>query len=83
MKYSEVKLVYASPAFLPEGVFMDKVYHIIKKENKLYFTDGVTEFVGEEGLIKMLFSPQDEKISWGDVDFTDEVKIVKVFDKHK
>jgi len=81
MKYSEVKLIYTSPAFMPEGVYMDKIYHIIKKEDKFCFTDGISEFEGEEEFIKMLFSPQDEKVKWEDVDFKDEVKFVKTLDK--
>jgi len=81
VKFDEVKLFYTCFANPPEGVYMNKVYRIIKKDGKLYFTDGTTEFVGEEEYIKMLFSPQDVKISWEDVDFTDEVKITKMFDK--
>jgi len=79
MKYSEIALIYTSPACMPEGVYMDKAYHIIKKEDKFYFTDGITDFEGEEWFIKMLFSPKD-KVKWEDVDFKDEVKTLN---RHK
>ena len=80
VKFNEVKLVYTCPAFPPENVHMDKTYTIGKDNNGFFFTDGIyIEYVKENDLwyIKMLFSPQDKKISWDDVDFKDEVKEVK------
>ncbi|HEY8888945.1 MAG TPA: hypothetical protein VIM70_01625 [Clostridium sp.] len=75
IRFDKVKLSYTCYAFPPSGIHMDKVYHIVKKEDKLYFTDGVLEFEGEEDYIKMLFTPKN--IKWEDVEFADEVKIEK------
>jgi hypothetical protein len=67
VKFNEVKLSYTCFAFPPDGVHIDKVYNIIKKENRLYFTDGIVEIEGEEKYIKMLFTPNG--VEWKDVDF--------------
>jgi hypothetical protein len=48
MKYSEITLIYTSPAHPPDGIVMDKAYRLLKKDGKFYFTDGTTEFEGEE-----------------------------------
>jgi len=81
VKFNEIKLSYTCSAYPPEGIYMDKLYRIIKKEDKFYFTDGVVEFEGNEQYIKMLFSPNSE-VKWEDVDFKDETKeITKEFYK--
>jgi len=73
VKYNEVKLSYTCAAFPPDGVKMDKVYFITKKQDKLYFTDGFSEFEGEEDYIKMLFSPSGN-MQWKDVNFKEDGK---------
>lgn len=73
VKFNEVKLSYTCASFPPDGVKMDKLYHIINKDGKFYFTDGVTEFEGGESYIKMLFTPSGD-IQWKDVNFKEEVK---------
>jgi len=81
VKFNEVKLSYTCAAFPPDGVSMEKAYSIIKKGDKFYFTDGVTEFEGNENCIKMLFTPIGN-IKWDDVDFKEkEVVFSKTFDK--
>lgn len=83
-KYTDIKIFYNSPCFPPDGLKMNKIYTIIKHENILYVKTGDEKIQLEESVIKMLFSPQDEKISWEDVDFNDEVKNeVKVVNKYK
>jgi len=82
VNYKEIKLSYTCPAFLPEGIYIDKAYHIIKKDGKFYFTDGISEFEGEEDYIKMLFSPNGD-VKWEEIDFKEVVKEVNklIFDK--
>jgi len=80
IKYNEIKLIYTCSAAPPDGIYMDRTYTIGKDNKGFFFTDGnYIEYVKEIDLwyIKMLFSPQDKKISWDDVDFKDEVKEVK------
>ena len=80
IKYNEIKLVYTCPAAPPDGIYMDRTYTIGKDNKGFFFTDGnYIEYVKENDLwyIKMLFIPQDKKISWNDVDFKDEVKEFK------
>lgn len=83
VKYNEVKLSYSCPAFPPDGVDMSKAYNIIKKDDKFYFTDGVTEFEGDLEYIKMLFTPNGNKIDWKDVDFSEKLNVSKTFCSNK
>jgi len=73
IKYNEVKLTYTCPAFPPEGIFMNRSYRIVKKDNILFVTDGNKDTLMEELLIKMLFSPQEKDITWINVDFKEEI----------
>lgn len=79
VKFNEVKLIYTCSALPPDGIFMNRIYHIVKKEDKFYFTDGVAEFEGTEEFIKMLFTPNG--VEWSEVDFENGVKLTKTFDK--
>lgn len=84
VKFTDVKLVYNCPAAPPSDVFMDRIYTIGKDNKGFFFTDGnYYEYVKDSDLwyIKMLFSPQDKKFTWEDVDFSEEVKINKASDK--
>jgi len=75
VKYTDIKIVYDSPAFPPEPLKMNKTYTIIKKKNALLVKSANDETELDESTIKMLFSPQDEKVSWENVDFKDEIKL--------
>lgn len=82
IKYNEVKLTYTCAAAPPPNLYMDRIYTIGKDKKGFFFTDGnYVEYVEDKNLwyIKMLFSPKDFK--WEDVDFSDEVKPIKTFDK--
>ena len=76
IKYTDIKLIYTSGCFPPEGLKVNKVYTVIKKNDNLFVKTGDEEIQLEESLIKMLFTPKDA--DWVDVNFKDEIK---TFDK--
>lgn len=78
MKLEDVRFKWTSGAACPEGITMDRIYHLIKKGGKLYFSDGNFEKEIEEVALKNIFTPIDD-VSWKDVEFTDEVKETKQF----
>lgn len=71
--YTEIKIIYNSPCYPPEGITMNKTYAIIKKDNVFYITDNETEIPIEEQVIKMLFVPQGD-IEWDEVDFENKIE---------
>lgn len=71
VKYSEIKIVYASAPMPPEGVLLGIAYTIIKRHNNLYITDGNAEIRMSQKMIKMLFKIKDKDLTWDDIDFND------------
>jgi hypothetical protein len=74
VKYNNVKAIWTSPACPCDGIYMDRIYSIFKKNGKLYITDGNAEIAFDEFCITNFLSPKDNDIIWKDVDFSDEVK---------
>ena len=72
MNFEKVRMRWTSGAACPEGVYLHYIYHIVKKNGKLYFSDGNLELPTNKETLKELFTPTDGVI-WADVEFT-EVK---------
>jgi hypothetical protein len=69
IKYNDVKAVWDSAACPPNGIFMDRIYSVLKKNGKLYITDGNFEYEFDEFCITTFLSPKDTEITWKDVYF--------------
>lgn len=68
MKFEEVRFQWTSGAACPTGIYIDRTYHLIKKNEKLYFSDGNYEKEIEKDALLNYFSPINCN-SWKDVDF--------------
>jgi tRNA(Ser,Leu) C12 N-acetylase TAN1 len=73
MKIEDVKMKWTSGAACPEGITLEKVYYVIKKNGKLYFSDGGLEVEISENALKNIFTPVNG-VKWEDVVFVEEVK---------
>jgi len=78
VKYSEIKATWTSPAAPSENMYLDRIYSILRKNGKLYVTDGNADIEFDEFCITHFLSPNND-IQWNEVDFTDEVKESKIF----
>lgn len=68
MNFENVRMKWTSGAACPDGVYLNYIYHIIKKNGKLFFSDGNLELPTDKETLKQLFTPTDD-ISWSDVEF--------------
>lgn len=73
MKLEDVRMRLTSGACPPQ-FSVDKIYHIIKNNGKLFVSDGNLELEMTEEVIKNYFSPNE--ISWNEVEFG-EIKEIK------
>lgn len=78
MKLEDVRFKWTSGMACPSGIYLDRIYHCIKKQGKLYFSDGNFEKEIEEVALKNIFTPTND-VTWNEVEFTDEVKETKQF----
>ena len=73
INYNKTQAVWTSGACPPEGVYMDRSYSILKKNDNLYITDGNIELLFDKFCITTFLSPQNKDVTWEQVDFSDEV----------
>jgi hypothetical protein len=66
---------WTSGAACPDGIYIDRIYHLLIKNGKIYFSDGNLEMKIEVEALKNIFTPND--YNWEDVDFNIEVKVIK------
>jgi len=79
MKLEDVRFKWTSGMACPEGIHLENIYHLEKRDGKLYFSDGNFEKeIQKEALIN-IFSPTNCD-SWDKVIFN-EVEEIKVFKK--
>lgn len=76
MKLEDVRFKWTSGAACPEGISLDRIYHLVKKQGKLYFSDGNFEMEIEEVALKNIFTPTND-VTWNEVKFADETKQFK------
>lgn len=72
IKIEDVKMKWTSGMACPEGIFLDRIYHLLRKNNKIYFSDGNLEMSIEVDALKNIFTPNG--YDWDDVDFNNEIK---------
>lgn len=79
MKLEDVRFKWTSGMACPDGVHLENIYHLEKRDGKLYFSDGNFEKeIQKEALIN-IFSPTNCD-SWDEVIFN-EVEEIKAFKK--
>ena len=79
MTLNDVRFKWTSGAACPDGIHLENVYHLIKKNDKLYFSDGNFEqTIKKEGLFNC-FTPSNCK-SWDEVEF-EETEVIKFHKK--
>lgn len=76
MKIEDVRMKWTSGAACPEGISLDRIYHIKKLNGKLYFSDGNFEKIITENSLRNIFTPTND-ISWDEVEFVEVQKQYK------
>lgn len=71
MKLTDIRIKWTNGAACPEGLSLQDICHIFRKDKKLFFTNGNLELPIDEKAVQNLFSIEGN-ISWSEVEFTEE-----------
>lgn len=78
MKVEDVRFKWTSGMACPEGIYLDRIYHAVVKNEKIYFSDGNFEKPISIESLKNIFTPTN--CTWNEVEFNNKInnkKIVK------